>query len=79
MALNRSNSVFVSGFPSHTTVNAINVHLTKKIKADLDNIEIVKLPVKAYYSSFVIKTGRDKNLFKQLDAKSTFLKLEEIL
>ena len=72
VALSRSKSVFVSGFPSHTTVNAVNVHLTKKLKRNLDCIEIIKLPVKGDYSSFIIKTGRDEDLFNQMNSKSAW-------
>lgn len=70
IALDRTKSIFVSGFPSVTTVKAISNHVLKKLPlANIEAMDIVKLPIKGDFASFTLKTGRDDDLFNVMNSK----------
>lgn len=71
IALNPSKSIFISGFPSATTIKAINNHIAKKLPLlNVSDMEIVKNPVKGDYASFVLKTERNKTTYESLIERS---------
>lgn len=67
VALDRTKSIFISGFPSVTTIKAISNHVIKKLpSANIEAMDIIKLPVKGDFASFTLKTGRNDDLFNTM-------------
>lgn len=58
-------------FPLQTTEKAVKNHIQKKSPdTNIDGVEITKLPSKGDTSSFILKTGRNEDLFNLLNEKS---------